>query len=95
MQNYDGFQYDEWIFFVVSETSSDISAIVRNTVRKHSSGLEKCTQKHSDDIFSSQCLFGFRIVGKCPIWIFTIDFADGIVDGRATGQTVQFQPFGI
>ena len=55
MQRYNRFRCGEWTFFVLSEKPSDISAIVRKTVRHRPFGFEKCTQKHPDDILSSQC----------------------------------------
>ena len=51
MQRYNRFRCGEWTFFVLSEKPSDISAIVRKTVRHRPFGFENAlkSQRNSPD----------------------------------------------
>ena len=91
MQNYNTKQCKISFFFVVSETSSDISALFRKAFRKASFSPAESTQKLLYDVLPPQFLGRFRLVVERPFRIAATHLADGVVDSRTTRQTIQIQ----
>ena len=65
MQRYNRFRCGEWTFFVLSEKPSDISAIVRKTVRHRPFGFENALKSQGEQSGQSMSWYHLHLQLTC------------------------------